>query len=209
MTDWTRWHLDYDDPRSHLSQRLDIVVARTREAVERSAPGEVRLISVCAGQAHDVVGALRGHPRAVDVQGRLVELDPGNATVAHEAVEAAGLRRIEVRRDDAGRTDSYAGAVPADVVLLCGVLGNVSDADARTTVSNVSRLCAPGATVVWTRHRRSPDLTPQLRQWFVGSGFSELSFDSPGEDSFAVGVHRATTSPLPFVAGLRLFTFVE
>lgn len=208
MSDWTRWHLDYADPRSALSKRLGVVVTRTREAVKAAPAGEVRLLSVCAGQAYDVVGALRGHPRAADVRGLLVELDPDNVTVAREGLAAAGLSRLGVRRDDAGRTDAYSGAVPADVVLLCGVLGNVSDDDARTTVGAVSRLCAPGATLVWTRHRRAPDLTPSIRGWLADAGWEELGFDSPDDESFAVGTHRLTGPPLPFAIGLRLFTFV-
>lgn len=205
--DWTGWHRDYADPSSQLSRRLGVVVARTREALAAAAPGEVRLVSVCAGQAHDVVGALRGHPRAADVRGRLVELDPENVRVARDALASAGSGRIEVRTGDAGCTDAYEGAVPADVLLLCGVLGNVSEDDARTTVGHVSRLCAPGATVVWTRHRRAPDLTPAVRGWFADAGWEEVGFDSPGEDSFAVGTHRLIGEPQPFRAGVRLFTF--
>ena len=103
--------------------------------------------------------------------------------------------------------DAYEGAVPADVVLLCGVFGNVSDEDVERTVSNASRFCAPGAVVIWTRHRRSPDLTPAIRGWFERSGFAELAFDSPNGQSFAVGTHRLGSDPLPFQRGLRLFTF--
>ena len=182
MSDWKRWHQEYTDPDSALSQRLDVVVARTREAVRDAPPGEVRLISVCAGQAYDVVRALRGHPRAGDVRALLVELDPDNVAVAREAVAAAGLTDVEVRRDDAARTEVYAEVVPADVLLLCGIFGNVSDDDARATIENASRLCAPGATVIWTRHRRAPDLTPRIRGWLASAGWDELAFDSPGED---------------------------
>jgi hypothetical protein len=39
----------------------------------------------------------------------------------------------------------------------------VSDGDIRRCVGLLPMLCAEGATVVWTRHRRSPDLTPQIR----------------------------------------------
>jgi hypothetical protein len=110
---------------------------------------------------------------------------------------------------DAGVTDAYAGAAPADLVLACGVLGNVPDKDAERTVRSLPQLCAVGATVVWTRHRRSPDLTPRIRAWFAEAGFRELAFDSPGPDSFSVGVHRLDGPPLPFERGRRLFTFAR
>lgn len=41
---------------------------------------------------------------------------------------AANRPGIEVVHGDAGTTDAYTGAVPTDVVLLCGVLGNLTDA---------------------------------------------------------------------------------
>jgi hypothetical protein len=34
---------------------------------------------------------------------------------------------------DAGVTDVYAGAVPADLLLVCGVFGNIGDADVQSS----------------------------------------------------------------------------
>src|SRR3954447_14216014 len=45
------------------------------------------------------------------------------------------------------------GTVPADVVLLVGVLGNISDRDVAATVAAMPRLCASGATLLWSRGR--------------------------------------------------------
>jgi hypothetical protein len=43
--------------------------------------------------------------------------------------------------------------LPADVLLLCGIFGNVSDGDIRRTVQAVPALCRAGATVIWARPR--------------------------------------------------------
>lgn len=52
-------------------------------------------------------------------------------------------------------------------------------------------LCADGATVIWTRHRRPPDITVQMREWFTASGFDEVAFDAlETEWLTGVGVHR-------------------
>ena len=204
---WWQWHADYQDPESALSQRLAVVVARTRSAVEAAPPGPVRLVSACAGQGRDVVGARRGHPRRDDVRGRLVELDPGNAQAARTALAEAGLMAIDVVEADAGVTDAYLGAAPADVLLLCGIFGNVPDSDIRTTVRHASMLCAAGAHVIWTRHRRLPDLTPTLRGWFAEGGFEEVAFDSPDDASFAVGTHRLVGPGETLAPGIRLFLF--
>ena len=75
---------------------------------------------------------------------------------------------------------SFADALPASALLLCGIFGNVSDRDIQRTIEAAPALCAAGATVIWTRHRRPPDLTPRIRAWFAGSGFDEIAFDALG-----------------------------
>lgn len=204
---WSRWHEGYDDPGSSLARRLAVVQSQIRRVVSAAPAGPVRLLSVCAGQGRDVVGALRGHPRVTDVTGRLIELDPNNVAVARAALAAAGLSGLEVLEADAGWSDSHLGAVPADLVLLAGIFGNVSDDDIANTVRNADRLCAEGAHLIWTRHRRPPDLTPAIRRWFRDAGFEEVAFDAPADASFAVGVARLDRPPRPATAGLRLFTF--
>lgn len=112
-------------------------------------------------------------------------------------------------RGDASTSDAYTGIAPADLVLLCGIFGNISDADVHHTIVNASMLCAPGAYVIWTRHRRAPDLTPFIRRWFEGAGFEEVAFDSPGLGMWSVGCHRLTAEPQPLREGVPLFTFIR
>lgn len=206
--DWVAWHGEYDDPGSPLSRRLDLVRGHVRHALDASPPGAVRLVSACAGQGRDVIDVLRAHPRRDDVRARLVELDPDNARVARDAAAGAGLADlVEVRVADAGVAASYAGAVPAEVVLVCGVFGNIDDHDVRATVSALPELCAPGAHVVWTRHRQAPDLTPSIREWFAGAGFDEVAFDAPDDLEIGVGLHRPAGPPAPFRPDRAYFTF--
>lgn len=204
--DWRAWHEDYEDPDSVLGQRLVLVQAQVHAALDQAPPGPVRAISMCAGQAHDLIGVLADHPRRGEVTARLVELDEHNVLLARRAVSTAGLDGVEVLAGDASITDAYAGAVPADLILLCGVFGNISEAAIANTIRHLPRLCAPAATVVWTRHRHPPDLTPYIRETFDRAGFGELAFeDSP---PFGVGANRLLASPQPFQEGVRLFEFI-
>ena len=139
----------------------------------------------------------------------LVELDGHNVDVARSRATAAGLAGVTIVQGDASVTSAYWDAVPADVLLLCGIFGNISMDDVRTTVAAASSLCAPGAIVVWTRHRRPPDQTPLIRDLFSEAGFDEVAFDSPGEDRFAVGTGRLIAEPLPYDADMRMFTFLK
>ena len=206
--DWVEWHRDYDDPGSLLSRRGELVQGHLRAELERAPAGDVRLISLCAGQGRDVIGALTGHPRRDDVRARLVELDERNVAAARQAARAAGLDRVELLEADAGTTDACAGAVPAHIFVACGIFGNISDGDIRATVAALPSMCAPGALVLWTRHRRAPDLTPAIRSWFAGAGFREEAFDISQDGFMSVGAHRLTGEPATLVPGQRLFTFV-
>ncbi|HEY2240920.1 MAG TPA: SAM-dependent methyltransferase [Streptosporangiaceae bacterium] len=179
MRDWVAWHEEYDDPSSGLSARLMLVQQELARALDRAPAGPVQLVSLCAGQGRDVIGTLPAHPRRDDVSALLIEADPALAGQARAAATAAGLSRVEVREGDASQVSTFADAPPAGVLLLCGIFGNVSPDDIRRTVAAAPALCTPGATVLWTRHRGTPDLTPRIRDWFTAAGFEEVAFGSP------------------------------
>src|ERR1700733_10768422 len=206
--DWVEWHRGYDDPGSLLSRRGERVQGHLRAELERAPTGDVRLISLCAGQGRDVIGVLTGHPRRDDVRARLVELDERNVALARQAAQAAGLDGVEVLQGDAGITDACAGAVPAQIVVACGIFGNLTDSDIQATVAALPSLCAPGALVLWPRPRSPPDLTPAIRSWFREAGFSEEAFDISQDGFMSVGAHRLTGEPAALIPGQRLFTFV-
>jgi hypothetical protein len=205
---WVDWHRQYDVAGSSLSRRLAIVQARIRAALDEQPPGEIRVLSMCAGQGRDLLGVLVDHARRDDVRARLVELDPALAADAERAARAAGLAGVEVVAGDASATGAYVGVVPVHLALVCGVFGNVGDDDVRHTVEQLPRLCGPGATVIWTRHRREPDLTPSVRSWFAGAGFDEVGFDGEPGRWIGVGTHRLIGPALPYQPDIRLFRFV-
>ena len=109
---------------------------------------------------------------------------------------------------DASLTDAYAGLVPADLVMVCGVFGNITGSDIRRTVGCCTQLCATGGTTLWTRGRTEPDLVPRICDWFGENGF-ELSWLSEPGVKYGVGMHRFAARPRPLAAGLRMFSFVE
>jgi hypothetical protein len=208
VKDWVAWHAAYDDPASPLSARLRRVRSHLSDGIDQAPTGRVSLVSLCAGQGHDVIGVLPHHPRRDDVRAVLVEADERNAGLAHRAATGHGLSQVEVRQADAGLVASFADALPADVLLLCGIFGNVSDRDIQHTVQASPALCRPGATVIWTRHRRPPDLTPQVRAWFADSGFEEIAFEALQTSALtSVGVNRLRRPPTAEPPGHRLFTF--
>lgn len=208
-TDWDAWHASYQDADSALSRRLRIIQDHIADWLEATAPNQVRVVSACAGDGRDLLEVLAARRDAARVEATLLENDPGNADRAVRSARTSGLRRIDVRREDAGRSDSFADAVPADLVMLCGVFGNIDDQDVRRLVETLPQLCRPGATVLWTRTRREPDLTGLIRRWLATAGFDEVAFTAPDDVLFTVGRHRFIGRPEPLRRGARLFEFVR
>jgi hypothetical protein len=183
------------------------VQGHLRAELERAPAGEVRLISLCAGQGRDVIGVLTGHPRRDDVRARLVELDERNVALARQAAQAAGLHGVEVLQAGAGITDAYAGAVPRPG---SGGMRHLRQHHGQRHPGHGGRLAQPVRTrclVLWTRHRRPPDLTPAIRSCFGEAGFREEAFDTSRDGFMPVGAHRLTGEPAALVLGQRLFTF--
>jgi hypothetical protein len=206
MSEWVDWHEGYV-PGSPLAKRLEVVQRLIRQALDRCAPGPIHVISLCAGDGRDLLGVLPEHPRCADVDATLVELDPELAERARSRAAQISAS-IEVVTGDASSTGTFAAAVPADIVLACGIFGNVSDDDIHNTVAHLPSLCAPRATVIWTRGTFAPDLTPTIRGWYAQAGFAELEFVAIEGTTVGVGADELATTPPPFAAGVRLFTFL-
>ncbi len=209
---WVKWHGGYEDPASNLSLRLRTVQAMVRQvldAVPSDHNGPIRIVSLCAGQGRDVIDVVAGHPRRDDVAALLVELDPALVAFARASAASAGAGDVvKIVEGDASLTRWYADHVPADLVLVCGVFGNISRADITATVHALPSFCRLGSHVIWTRHRRPPDATPGIRADFAAAGFSEVDFQAPEGTVTTVGHHRYGGTTAPFDPTRRLFDFV-
>lgn len=208
--DWFEWHAPYDDPASALSLRLGVVKEQIRKALPTKADTPFKIVSLCSGQGRDIIEVLSERSRKMgQISARLVELDERNVAAARNLVKECGLTNVEIVHGDASFVDAYTGMVPADIILMCGILGNISSADITRTISEIPQLCAYGAVLIWTRHRRPPDQTTGIRQIFAESGFRELEFIAPANSLWCVGVERYNGKPKPLTPGLKLFTFIS
>jgi hypothetical protein len=216
-TDWVQWHEPYADPDSALSRRR-AQVQRHVGAWLAALPGSglpARVVSACAGDGRDILEVLAGRPDGATVDVLLVEQHERLAASAEEFAGDHDLSGVTVHRTDAGLTDSYLGGAPAGLVMFCGVFGNIVDAEVRDTIGALPSLCAPAATVLWTRGLRAggadtaDDVTTEVRGWFAAAGFKELAFEAPPGEPWSVGAHRLVTAPRPVTPGQRLFTFVR
>jgi hypothetical protein len=197
--DWHEWHLQYDDPASSLSRRLEDVrrqLGADLDARAEAGQHSVRLLSLCAGDGRDTIPVLAARPD-LEVDACLVELDPELADAARAAAADAGLA-LDVRTADAGSFDAIRDRLMGDVLMLCGLFGNISDTDVEHCVDAARGLVRPGGTVIWTRGSRVPedpskqsgDPAEWIRGLFTSAGFEEVAFVAPDDASYRVGVWR-------------------
>lgn len=207
--DWFHWHDAYADSTSDLSRRLAVVQSEIRAALPDREPTEpFRIVSLCAGQGHDVTGALADYPYADKVSGRLVELNDRNVELIRAQAHEAGLDHLEVVQGDAANTALYVGATPADLVLAVGIFGNISDVDIYSTIRALPQFCAPGAALLWSRGRRLPDIRENILETFEEAGFEHARLHAPEDANFQVGVERYRGEPRKLEPG-HLFTFIR
>jgi hypothetical protein len=184
---WFEWHKLYEK-RAPLIRRLELVCKQISDCLNLCLPGEIRAISVCAGDGRDLIGALKGHPREQDVRARLVELDTRLIECGQEAAAGACLSaRLEFLNADATSSKAYEGIAPAHLVLLCGMLGHVDEASTLRLVQILPALCQSGGFVLWTRNlnysdgNRHADL---FRSLLRKSAFEEVRFQTTSRKQF-------------------------
>lgn len=215
--DWVQWHEDYESPKSSLARRLTVVQRDLRRALADApcgADGTRHLISMCAGDGRDALPVLANHARGRDVNALLVELDPALSQRARTTARDLGPSRVQVHTADAGTTNTYLHLPPVQLVLACGVFGNITFDDARRTIATLPTLLAARGIVIWTRGRgdNAHDPSLDIRTCFLEHGFAEMSFTRPSDARFRVGMHQLPghTPDGPVLRpGTRLFSFLD
>jgi len=178
--DWYDWHRGYDESIA-LKRRLETVRQHIAAALDAAPAGPLRVLSICAGDGRDLIGALRDHPRRHDVTATLVERDPRLVEQGLALSLAAGLgARVHFNCADATRSDVYRGGIPCHVTLACGVIGNLAPDTTRAFVRLASAVCATGGSLIWTRllsANNGMTHAPVVRRLLAGAGFEEVRAD--------------------------------
>ena len=193
-TDWVAWHGSYAQTGS-LARRLAVVRARIGETLDATDDGQIRILSLCAGDGRDVLSELAARPW-LRARTTLVELDEQLAATARRA--SSQLAGADVRRGDAGDVATFADVLPVDLLLLCGIFGNISTDDIQATIGAVPSMLAIGGTVIWTRGWFAhEDLRPMIRRWFTEAGLTEVALTAiPSDSASAWRDQQRTRRPL-------------
>ncbi|CAN5909903.1 hypothetical protein BH11VER1_BH11VER1_09830 [soil metagenome] len=209
--DWTDWHKQYEDSLVLLA-RLRIVREQIRATLDECGTGPIRIVSICAGDGRDVIEALSGHPRRSDVTAWLLDthepsLERGRAAAAAAALEA----QVQFLCADATLAENYRGIVPADLIIISGVLGHQSNAGILRFLENLSMLCKSGGSVIWNRHLVTNEGTKsvlQIRENLGRNGFKEVHYEVTSRNGTAVGRSRFGGEVAPFDPERKIFEFL-
>jgi hypothetical protein len=210
--DWVQFLNGYD-AWPPLQSRLQIVREQLTDALSGCSPGSIRLISLCAGDGRDVIGTMPDHPRRDDTTATLIENNAelvarGQAAIAHLGLSA----HIRFVCADATLSDTYVTIVPAEVVVLAGVLGNVQPAAEPQLIDGLRGLCSPGGSVIWTRGVGNADgqqAAERIRRYLAAAGFRERVLTNTKPHSFVVGTHVFEGTPRLLTAATKLFEFTD
>lgn len=207
MTDWRVWHGQYADPASSLHRRLAVVQRILSDLVDPLGP-QHRILSLCAGDGRDIIPLLAGRPPQRRPQLVLVELDPDLSEAARSAADESGVDATVVV-GDAGIRSHWDNHLPADLLMLCGIFGNIADEDVETTIRSAGSLLSPDGVVIWTRGAvTGPDRRQQTRDCFRDCGFDEVAFESEPH-GYGVGANRASAAVTRLPVPDRIFTFIR
>ena len=97
MGEWLEWHRRYDS-EAGLAARLRLVQEEIRVALDRCPPGPIAIVSICAGDGRDLLGALRDHPRRALRSGSHGDLDAGAVRARPDLGDPRLVRHGRVRQ---------------------------------------------------------------------------------------------------------------
>ncbi len=208
--DWKAWHTRYQTD-TELQARLELVKASINEALLALPAGKITVLSLCSGDARDIIEVLPTHARCPDVSGWLLE---SNASLVHDAQQAILRHGLEASLfpcvADATDAKSYATIPPAHLLVLAGVFGSVDNDEIPRFLLNLQVLCAPSAYVIWTQNISTAEgqrRTAIIQQELGHQEFSPINIITTPQQRYHVGLHQYAGNHRSRELDDRLFTF--
>ena len=207
--DWKKWHTLYNDGESGLAKRLRIVQESISDCLPDAIEERFQIIDICSGDGRDLLDVLDRYPVKDSVHSFLVELDTRLANESGHTASEKNLQNVTVVNGDASLLSIYKDVSRADLILLCGVFGNISNDDIQNTIEALPQISKQGAKVIWTRHLRQPEVMPTIQDLFRTSGFIEVNIKTTDDQSYVIATYEFKGSPMPLKNDTRLFAFIK
>jgi hypothetical protein len=128
------------------------------------------------------------------------------------AAQIAGIEnQIEFIHGDATKSRTYQGIIPADLVLACGVFGNVRMRHISHLIFRLRSLCRSGSFLVWTRVLSRDGLreVETIRDLLQKAAFEQVCLEFSDVTNHFIGSHRYVGINQPLTKRKRLFKFTD
>ena len=207
--DWVKWHRLYETEPSRIL-RLEFVEQHLSDCMHGIPAGSFKVVSICSGDGRDIIGVLSDHPRRNDARVRLVEINPNLVEAGRNAIESAGLaKQVEFFLGDATMSSAYADMAPADLVVACGVFGNVRKRHLKQLINSLPLLCQSGGYIVWTHFlsRTGMRRIALIRGLLRTAGFVEKHLNFSNQAAHLVATHHYAGKSMSLPDDSRLFEF--
>jgi len=188
---WSDWPQRAYKQRRY-QQRLAAVQAHLFDCLNAAPAGQVRVISVCAGDGRDLLGVLEIHQRRNDVAAWLIEQSAQSVNAGAARASALGLAdAVNFLHADATLYATYQGIAPADIVLFCGVWGHVPAHERISVIRALACLCKPDGVVIWSRAiAKGLERLEQIQSLFRAPPWERTALTSTPDKTWAIATHR-------------------
>jgi hypothetical protein len=180
---WNDWHIIYDDKesapykRSLLTQQLinNYLISHKKNII---------ILSICSGQARDILPAIAGREDKDRITTYLLDIDKDCLEYAQEYACIHDIPNVHTINKDASLKESYDDIPKADLIVICGLFGHLVPEDIATTASFLAHISDNDAHVIWSINQNFN----QTIDIFTSLQHSHIAF-MYGE-SFVVATHR-------------------
>ena len=202
-TNWKVWNDQYNDPLSHLSQRLVVVKNSIKDCLKELDNPEI--ISICSGHGKDILESLV-ETKAPYSNVTLIDLDQDSIKSAAAHVSITGLNNIFCVTANAELLSTYIGK-KADLVIFVGALGHLSFQDTKQCLSELSKIIRKNGLIVWSANER---VLENLLESFTDNGYMPIDLvQKISEKGHIVGIHKYLGEEKENTGIGKLFTYDE
>ena len=182
------WHLNHNDMNSTPYKRNKDEQNLIKTCLN-SIKNNVNIISICSGQARDILPILAGKKDNNKINTYLIDTDLECLEYADNYAKENKIPNVHLINKNAGLRETYNDIPQADIIIICGVFGHLSLLDIKSTISFIKHLLNENGFVIWSRHKFDNDISEDIKNIFKELNFNELAFVSPEDEPYTLGLH--------------------
>ena len=190
---WTEWHNDfYNNSESDIYKRNEIVKDFITEYLKEN-DRDLNIISVCSGQARDILPTLVGNKNKNNVY--LIDTEQECLDYARKYAEDNNIQNVHYLNENATILTTYENIPKADLLIFCGALTTVHNDVIGHIANSFKYILKDGGEVIWSRHTYDNNYSIEFNQIYLNNGYECIRLYSRNMDPYFVCRHKSITPP--------------